>query len=69
MQAFMRLWQKMGVPSARQAWGLASDGPEWVLVGLSRAGTDLLKVQSTTRLPAQAGASGLRLALFEAGQG
>lgn len=68
MQAFMRLWQKMGAPSARQAWGLASDGPEWVLVGLSRAGTDLLKVQSTTRLQAQSGASGLREALLEAGQ-
>lgn len=67
MQALMRLWQKMGASSARQAWGLASDGPEWVLVGLSRAGDDLLKVQSTKLLQAQAGESALRQALLEAG--
>lgn len=68
MQALMRLWQKMAAPSSRKAWGLASDGPEWVLVGLSRAGTDLLKVQSTTWLQGQAGEHGLRQVLLDADQ-
>jgi hypothetical protein len=67
MQALMRVWQKMGASSTRQAWGLSSNGPEWVLVGLSRAGTNLLRVQSTTLLQAQTGESGLRHALLEAG--
>jgi Type IV pilus assembly protein PilM len=67
MQALMRLWQKMGPPSARQAWGLASDGPQWVLVGLSRAGADLLKVQSTTMVQAENGAASLSQTLIEMG--
>lgn len=67
MQAWMRLWKKMGAHSARQAWGLASDGPQWVLVGLSRAENDLLKVHATKLVQASAGTPGVSQALLEAG--
>jgi hypothetical protein len=66
MQAWMRLWKKMGSHLARQAWGLASDGPQWVLVGLSRADNDVLKINSTKMVPASAGTPGVSQALLEA---
>lgn len=35
MQAWSRLWQGLTSRAARQAWGLASDGDGWALVGLT----------------------------------
>lgn len=40
VQAWTRFWKQMNSRTARQAWGLATDGQAWVLVGLTlgRAG-------------------------------
>lgn len=35
MQSWSRFWQHLVSRSMRQAWGLASDGQDWALVGLS----------------------------------
>ncbi len=50
MQAWGRLWQKMGVRAVRQAWGLAPDGPGWALVGLSWRPDDLWRVHTALSL-------------------
>lgn len=50
MQAWRHLWQKMGVGSARQAWGLAPDGQGWALVALFCDSADLLRVHTTVSL-------------------
>lgn len=50
VQAWVRLWQKMGIRSVRQAWGLAPDERSWALVCLSRAGPDLVRVHTSTLL-------------------
>jgi hypothetical protein len=55
MQAWQRIWQKMGAGAARQAWGLASDGHGWALVGLSRHSADLWRVHTTLSLRPPAG--------------
>lgn len=50
MQAWARLWQKMGILWGRQAWGLAPDGQDWALVALSRDGADLWRVDTSLSL-------------------
>lgn len=55
MQAWVSLWQKMGVGVARQAWGLAPDGTGWALVGLSCHGTGLCRVHALASLMPPAG--------------
>ena len=55
MQAWERLWRNMNIRSARQAWGLAPDGQNWALVGLSRHGTDLWRLHTALSLRPPAG--------------
>lgn len=55
MQAQVRLWQKMRVRAARQAWGLAPDGQGWALVGLLRRPDDLWRVHTAMSLKPPAG--------------
>lgn len=55
MQVWVRLWQKMGVRAARQAWGLAPEGQGWALVSLSRLGADLWRVHTAMSLKPPAG--------------
>jgi hypothetical protein len=54
-QAWGRLWQKMGIRAARQAWGLAPAGQAWALVGVARHESDLWRVQVATWLTPPAG--------------
>jgi hypothetical protein len=55
MKVWGRLWQKMGIRAAGQAWGLAPDGQGWSLVGLSRYSADLWQVHTTMSLKSPAG--------------
>jgi hypothetical protein len=53
MHALSRWWHRWVRASVRHAWGLAPQDGAWVLVGLARQGTALVKVQtlSTWGLP------------------
>lgn len=50
MHIWQRLWRMVKGRAARQSWGLAPDGPGWVLLGLSRQGADLCRVQAMASL-------------------
>ncbi len=50
MHVWQRLWRRMRGRAARQSWGLAPDGAGWVLLGLSRQGADLCRVQAMASL-------------------
>ena len=47
MQAWSRIWQRMSVRPVRQAWGLASHGPSWSLVGLNLLTPELVSVHTS----------------------
>jgi len=50
MQAWSHFWQQMFIRSVRQAWGLAADGRDWVLVGLVPKRSELLRVNAMERI-------------------
>jgi hypothetical protein len=50
MQAWSHFWQQMVNRSQRQAWGLAADGCDWVLVGLAPKRSKLVRVNAMERV-------------------
>jgi hypothetical protein len=50
MQAWSRFWQQMVNRAVRQAWGLAQDGDDWVLVGLAPLRSGGVRVQAIQRV-------------------
>lgn len=56
MPVWARFWQQLTRRSTRQAWGLAADGQAWVLVGLSLARAEGVRVHAVERiLPPETG--------------
>ncbi len=47
MQTWTRFWRRMSTRPVRQAWGLASHGSTWSLVGLSLLTPDLISVHTS----------------------
>lgn len=47
MQAWSMFWRGMSVRPVRQAWGLASHGPSWSLVGLNLLTPELISVHTS----------------------
>lgn len=64
MPSWSRFWQRVANRPVRQAWGLASDGTGWALVGLSRHKTAGVRVDTTEKI---ATANGLQGAGFGLG--
>lgn len=60
MQAWKRLWQNMSSHSVRQAWGLTSDGHDWVLVGLAPQRSEGIKLHTFERIVTSAKEQTLR---------
>lgn len=52
MPSWSRFWQRLASRPVRQAWGLASDGPGWALVGLSLQKTDRARVHVLEKISA-----------------
>lgn len=50
MKAWSRFWQQMASRAVRQAWGLAPDGDDWVLVSLVPQRSEGIKVQAMHRV-------------------
>ncbi len=48
MQGLAQFWRQMTTRPVRQAFGLAPQGQAWALVGLSRLGRDVVRVQAST---------------------
>lgn len=65
MKAWSRLWQQMSRRATRQAWGLASDGDGWVLVGLNFERAEGVRVHAVERIVAAESARGA--GVFSAG--
>lgn len=68
MQFWTRFWQLVARRSVRQAWGLACDGSDWALVGLSRckvAGVRVLAVEKLTSTDPDRGGSGFDVGLSQ----
>lgn len=54
MRAWSRFWQQMASRAVRHAWGLASDGDDWVLVGLALQRSEGVRVQAIERISSTA---------------
>jgi hypothetical protein len=52
MPSWSRLWRQWIGGPARQSWGLACDGPEWALVGLSWHSAAGVRVNATEKITA-----------------
>lgn len=50
MKAWTRFWQQMTSRSVRQAWGLATDGKAWSLVGLSLVRAEGVRIHTIQRI-------------------
>lgn len=70
MQAWSRFWRRMSKRPVRQAWGLASHGSAWSLVGLNLLTPELISVHTSIQWSPTHGESvwlGLGKCLREAG--
>ena len=56
MQAWSHFWHQMAHRSVRQAWGLAEEGRDWVLVGLVPKRSEWVRVNTIERILASAAA-------------
>jgi hypothetical protein len=50
MPSWSRFWQRVANRPVRQAWGLACDGADWALVGLSWHKSEGVRVETTEKI-------------------